>query len=181
MADAMREQTNVSPLTRNRPRFFVGFLAFIAVLLLSTFSWVKLNRSAEDGSIVAISFQGISSNTVGREKVAVFEVRNLRRNPIEIDSACVWEFRGSTAELGLIANHPVSSPLVVRPGGTNSIQVAISRASPARLQIVCLERRTLNDKIRPLLPQPLADLFSGSRRVPVFTGWMEQPASDVPR
>ncbi|HVK58192.1 MAG TPA: hypothetical protein VM735_05385 [Candidatus Kapabacteria bacterium] len=177
----MREQTNVSPPTRNRPRFFIGFPAVIAVLLLSTFFWVKLNSSAEDGSIVTINFQGISSNTVAREKVAVFEVRNLRRNPIEIDSACVWEFRGSTAELGLIANYPVSSPIVVRPGEANSIQVAISRASPARLQIVCLERRTLNDKIRQLLPLPLANLFSGSRRVAVFTGWVEQPASDIPR
>ena len=178
----MREQTNVSPPTRNRPRFFIGFLAFIAVLLLSTFFWVKLNSSAEDGSIVTINFQGISSNRVASEKVAVFEVRNLRRNPIEIDSSCVWEFRGGlTGELGVIANHPVSSPLVVRPGGTNSIQVAISRASPARLQIVCLERRTLNDKIRQLLPLPLANLFSGSRRVAVFTGWVEQPASDIPR
>jgi len=166
---------NATRSAKGRPRFFFGFLVLLGILLVATFCIVRFVGSTPNGPIVAISFQAIGTNAVGSE-AATFQLRNLRRNPVEIDSFCVWEFSGGkNAQAAAIANHPIPSAIVVEPSGTTVIQVEMAQQWPARVQFICLERRTLSDKIRGVLPSPFKNLLSGSRREPIFSDWVASP------
>ena len=177
----MSRQAQIPGAAQSRPRFFRRFLALPALLLFVGFCFVRIAGSSPNGPIVAINFQTISTNIVGTGKVAVFELRNLRRSPVEIDSFCVWELAGGKdAQPAAIANRPMPAAVIVERSGTTSIHLELPRQWPARAQFICRERRSI-DRIRALLPSPLKNLLSGPRREPVFSDWVIAPPPEMLR
>jgi hypothetical protein len=176
----MSKQAQISGSTQSRPRFFRRFLALLTFLLVATFCFVRIAGSTSNGPIVAINFQTITTNVAGTEKVAVFELRNLRGSPVEIDSFCVWELAGGKdAQPAAIANRP-QAVVIIERSRTTSIHLELPRQWPARAQFICRERRSI-DRIRATLPSPLKNLISSSRREPIFSDWVTAPQSETQR